>query len=43
MTKEDDQKTRPVTYYGKKAYRVHPLLARLKQPETKLPDYHDEE
>jgi len=33
------QKTQPVTYYGKKAYRIHPLLARVKPVAAKLPDY----
>ncbi len=32
----------PVTYYGKKAYRVHPGLARVQPFEKRLPDYRDE-
>jgi len=37
--KESPEKMEPLTYYGKKAYRLHPLLARLKPREEKIADY----
>ena len=43
MEKEKEQKKKPepVTYYGKKLYRIHPLIARTKSPEPKVPDFSD--
>ncbi len=44
MKQEEDKKqsAKPVTYYGKKVYRIHPLLARVKSVVEKSPDYGDE-
>lgn len=40
--KEKSKETKVVEYYGKKAYRVHPMLARPKLVEQKIPDYRDD-
>ncbi|WP_295795223.1 hypothetical protein [Mucilaginibacter sp.] len=41
IDKEKTKETKVVEYYGKKAYRVHPMLARSKLAEQKVPDYRD--
>ncbi len=43
MTKEKDNKTNQLSYYGKKIYCLNPVIARKKLPETKKPNYLDEE
>jgi len=43
MENDQEQKIRPVIFYGKKVYRLHPLIARKKPPEIKIPNYRDEQ
>ena len=35
-------KIKPVAYYGKKTYVIHPMLARLKLPDHKKMDFSDQ-
>lgn len=39
---DKNENPKPVLYYGKKEYRINPLLARSIAPETQTPDFRSE-
>ncbi len=37
-----EQERNTINYYGKKVYRINPMLARVKLPQAKMPDFRDD-